>query len=87
MPALDFQCRADLVAAAKKHVFAVRAALDPQVMLRVAGLFAQRNIIPDQICARQSGEVLLIDIEVQLENGAVARLLVEKLRAIVRGVR
>lgn len=66
----------------RKHIFAIRAVSDPQVMLRVAGLFAQRSIIPDQICARRSGDFLLIDVEVQLESSAIARLLVEKLRAI-----
>ena len=83
MAALDFQSRTEVMTVERKYIFAIRAESDPQIMLRVAGLFAKRNIVPDQICARRSGERLLIDVEVQLESSAVARLLVEKLRAIV----
>lgn len=83
VPALEYQCRARNVTQAAKHIFAIRAASDPQVMLRVAGLFAQRGIIPDRFCARQSGDVLLIDVEVRLPDEGAARVLLEKLRSIV----
>lgn len=83
MPVLDFDCRVGSDAETALYVFAVRAAQEPQVMLRVAGLFAQRNIIPRQLCCRTSGSWLLIDVEVRLESGAVAQLLLEKMRSIV----
>lgn len=65
-------------------VYAIRAAEDPQVMLRIAGLFAQREIVPDQICCRKSGNYLLIDLEVVLEDDRTAKILLEKVRSLVR---
>ena len=52
MPALVVDGRARSAVSPAPHVFAIRAARDPQVMLRVAGLFAQRNIVPHQLCCR-----------------------------------
>lgn len=83
MPALDADCRAGANAAQALYVFAVRAAQDPQVMLRVAGLFAQRNIVPRQMCCRQSGTRLLVDVEAELDSPTIADLLLEKLRSMV----
>lgn len=83
MPALDFDCRAGSAIEPALYVFAIRAMPDPQVTLRVVGLFAQRNIIPHQACCRKSGECLLIDIEAELESPAVGSLLLEKLRSMV----
>lgn len=65
------------------HAFAISAAQDPQVMLRVTGLFAQRSILPHQLRCRKSGDSLLIDVEVELESSAAATVLLEKLRSIV----
>lgn len=83
MPVLGLSQKPAPVAGPELHVFAVRAAPDPQVMLRVANLFAQRNIVPDQICCRRSGRWLLVDIEAALESVAEAALLLEKLRSMV----
>ena len=64
-------------------LFAVRTSADPQVMLRVAGLFAQRDLVPEQICCRRVGEYLLIDIEIVLENDQTAQILLQKIRSLV----
>lgn len=65
------------------HSFAVQAMADPQVLLRLMGLFAQRSIIPDQLICRQAGDVLLITIQAELPDEAVADLLLHKIRAFV----
>ena len=90
MPSLDFDSRSHPApmpvtpsAAPTLHAFAVRAEQDPQVMLRIAGLFAQRNIVPHQLCCRTSGPWLLIDVEVACVAPANAQLLLEKIRSIV----
>ena len=83
MPALNFDSRARSTTGPTLHAFAVRAVQDPQVMLRIAGLFAQRNIVPRQLCCRTSGSWLLIDVEVEGGAPATAQLLLEKIRSIV----
>lgn len=83
MAALGYQSPGYMKEVAPRQVFAIRAATDPQAICRVAGLFAQRGIVPRQICARQSGAYLLIDVEVELESMTTARILLNKLRAMV----
>lgn len=83
MPALNFDRGTNCTARLPLYVFAVRAGLDPQVLLRIAGLFAQRDIIPYQLCCRTSAACLLITVEVAIETPAIAQLLLEKLRSIV----
>lgn len=83
MPALDFGCRAEAAAKPALHVFAIEATQDPQVMLRIAGLFAQRSIVPQQLSCRRSGTRLTIDVEAELDSPAVAGLLLEKIRSMV----
>lgn len=83
MSALESGRRAKSAVTRDFYVFAVRAAQDPQVMLRVAGLFAQRSVVPRQLSCRTSGSSLLIDVEVALERPEIARLLLEKIRSIV----
>lgn len=65
------------------YVFDVRAAQHPQMMLRIAGLFAQRDIVPRHLSCRTADASLLIDVEVALESPETARLLLEKIRSIV----
>lgn len=65
-------------------LFAIRAVQDPQVLLRIAGLYAQREIVPEQICCRKSGDFLLIDLEVVLDGDRTARILLEKIRSLVQ---
>ena len=83
MSALEFGRQAVAVVTTEFHVFAIRAAQDPQVMLRVAGVFAQRNLVPRQLSCRTSGSCLLIDVEVALGTPEMARRLLEKIRSIV----
>ena len=83
MPALGLGRQVDPGAGPARYVFAICAEQDPQVMLRIAGLFAQRNIVPHQTCCRRSGHRLLVDLEVELDNAAAATLLVEKFRSMV----
>lgn len=83
MAVLSYQSTAHLEEPSPLHVFAIRAIADPQAICRIAGLFAQRNIVPHQICSRRSGAMLLIDIEVELESMSVARILLNKLRSMV----
>lgn len=81
--ALDFNGRPGAALGTALYVFAIRAARDPQVMSRVAAPFAQRNIVPHQLCCRASEQWLLIDIEVELEAPKIAELLLQKIRSIV----
>lgn len=68
---------------ATPYVFAIRAWPDPQVIPRIVGLYAQREIMPEQICCRKSGGFILIDVEVVLDDDRAARILLEKIRSVV----
>lgn len=68
---------------AKLFVFIVQAARDPQAMLRVAGLFALRNLIPRRLCCRAEGTSLHIELAVELEDLNTAMLMLEKIRSLV----
>lgn len=83
MPPPSLDSRAGCAPQGGVHAFAISAAQDPQVMLRVTGLFAQRSILPHQLNCRKSGDSLLIDVEAELESDAAATVLLEKLRSIV----
>lgn len=69
--------------ASQTFKFGIRARLDPQTLLRVAGLFAQRGLIPERIFCRTSGAYFLIDVEVALEDLAAAEILLQKVRSQV----
>ncbi|HJQ17294.1 MAG TPA: hypothetical protein VJ859_09860 [Allosphingosinicella sp.] len=64
-------------------LFEVRAAQDSQAMLRIAGLFAQRNLVPQQISCRKSGGSLLMTIEIALDTASTAQLILQKIRSLV----
>lgn len=85
MPALDVRLEdaPAVVASTDHYVFAIKATIDPQVMLRIAGLFAQRHVVPRQLNCRTVGAYLLIDVEVELESPLLARRLLERARSIV----
>ena len=83
MSQLNLVCSTKSAGRSSRLVYAVRAGLDPQVLLRIAGLFAQRDNIPHQLSCRTTPSCLLIDIEVAIETPAIANIMLEKLRSIV----
>lgn len=83
MPALDRLPRPVPTGDPQAHVFAIRAEADPQVLMRIVGLFAQRSIVPELVTCRRSGERLEIAVEAVLASDEAAERLLEKLRAIV----
>lgn len=66
-----------------RHRLVARGELSPQLPLRVLGLFAQRNLLPDVFVARSQAETLLIELEVSGLDEGPAKVLLEKVRAIV----
>lgn len=63
--------------------FAVRAKADPQAMLRIVGLFAQRHQVPRHISALKVGDDLHISTEVEELSEEAADILCWKIRQIV----
>jgi acetolactate synthase regulatory subunit len=63
--------------------FRVRALPDPQAMLRIVGLIAQRGLLPNRVCCRKSDPHLVVEVELELESSATAQLLLEKIRSLV----
>lgn len=62
------------------HTYGIRAHADPQALMRIVGLFAQRSIIPDQVSCRLAGEYLVIDIQAMVGGDADAHILLYKIR-------
>lgn len=81
--AADIARRDGTRCAGQQSTFAVRAHADPQILLRILGLFAQRSVIPEQASCARAGDILLIDIQASLPDEATAELLLHKLRAMV----
>lgn len=82
MPVLDIVSRTSAAGRPAIQVFAIKAAKDPLVMLGVADLFAQRNIVPRQLCCRQAENCLLIDVEVALSTPEAATRVLEAIRSL-----
>lgn len=68
---------------AAHYRYVVTAQADPQTVLRVVGLFSQRGLIPLEVRGDRSDTGLSIVIAVELDDPAVAELLLQKLRALV----
>ncbi|MCC2601592.1 hypothetical protein [Sphingopyxis yananensis] len=63
--------------------FAAKASADPQVMLRILGLFAQRYRVPRYVSAVKVGEALHISLEVDELSEEAAEILCWKMQQIV----
>lgn len=61
----------------------VTALADPHVVLRLLNLLAQRDLIADAIAMRRDGELLTLDLRVAALPPDTARLIAEKMRALV----
>jgi acetolactate synthase regulatory subunit len=66
--------------------FRVMAEADPQVFLRVLGLFAQRCIMPSEVAMTTQGLQMQIDLRQTGLTQNVAAIISEKLRSITRVV-
>lgn len=64
-------------------VIAVRATDDPQIIARVAGLLAQRSIIPKLLVAKPDGDRILLELQIATGDDHLVTLLLEKIRAMV----
>jgi acetolactate synthase regulatory subunit len=62
--------------------FAVNAAPDPGVLLRVIEPFAKRGLVPSAVQARLTGDRLRVDLQVAMPAD-LARVVTEALRQIV----
>ena len=62
------------------HQFHVTLLPDAQALLRVLGLFAQRQIVPHSVICRQQGNGLMAEIEVADLHGQEAQILAAKLQ-------
>lgn len=83
MPSMEICQGAGTSSDERIYILAIKAESDPQVLLRVSGLFAQRSIIPRQISCRRYKNFLIIDIEVDLLDSQVVNTLIEKIRSII----
>ena len=74
--------------AAIPFMLGIRAYADPNALSRVLDIFAQRGMIPTQVCCRRAGSHLVIDIELPfLRDDPIAAPLVEKIRSMSLVVR
>ena len=81
---MDGQDQRDhLEASAVTFRYGVRTWRDPQSIARVAGVFAQRSLIPSLFDCVDEADQLLIRVEAQLTSEAVAELIRRKLEALV----
>lgn len=71
------------IAAPPSFLFEIQAAQDSQAILRIVGLFAQRDLVPEQISCRKSGRSLLVNIEVALDAASTAQLILQKIQSLV----
>lgn len=65
------------------HDFQLNLLLDPQSPLRVLGLLAQRQIVPQSVHCEKRGDRLHMAIEVVDIDIAMAQSLAEKLRQLI----
>lgn len=63
--------------------FTVQTVSDPQALLRVLGLFSQRDFVPQALTARQTDDGLELCIEQQGMEPAMAALVLNKIRSVV----
>lgn len=63
--------------------FTVVTSADPQAVLRVLGLFAQRDQVPRDVAARRVGEEMHIRVEMEEMSEEAANILCWKMRQIV----
>lgn len=68
---------------ATSAAYEVCAAADPNIAPRLLALFAQRDLIPDMVQMRRLGDELAIVIGQSSVAEQTARIMAEKMRAIV----
>lgn len=81
---MDVQDQCDRVQAVDAtYRYRLRTWRDPQAIARVAGLFAQRSLVPLSFDSVDEGDRLFISVEAQLACEATAELVRRKLEALV----
>ena len=60
--------------------FDIVVAEDPQAMLRVVGLFAQRSLVPERLTMERTGAQLRMSLEISSLDARGADILVARLR-------
>lgn len=63
--------------------FDIRGTASPQLLSRLVGLIAQQDRIPDQVLAVRDGEALAVTIRLADLDDRRARILADKMRAVV----
>lgn len=63
--------------------FDIWVAEDPQAMLRVIGLFAQRSLVPERLVMEREGACLRLSLEIAALDARGADILVARLRESV----
>lgn len=63
--------------------FRVRTAADPQALLRVLGLLAQRDLVPSALRVSRHAQELIVAIVQPGLSDEEARIISEKLRSLV----
>ena len=66
-----------------KFGYRLRAWPDPQSIARIAGVFAQRGLVPIAFCCTDEGAFLSISIDAELPTEGTAELIRHKLEALV----
>ena len=81
---LDLNCERDRARQVPvKFGFRLRAWPDPQSIARIAGVFAQRSLIPTAFRCTDEGSFLSISIEAELPTEGMAERIRRKLEALV----
>jgi acetolactate synthase regulatory subunit len=74
------------VAGATSAVFSLWADVEPALLCRVLGLFAQHNVVPEQVRARRFPDQLQLQVRAVLDSDARATVIAAKIEMLV-GVR